>query len=207
MTNTLMQTIALVEMSITCSVLVLLLLQAITRNTIPFTFKAMSVLILANLFFWPLGLSLALPLAAYVRGVIGDLSIVTSLLLWSTLLPNHQAVPSPVKWCIAIVAIAFYPFALGMSMFDPYVWGYGSNAFLIGVLVFAVLLGLAGWLKGIWIIGFAVIAWSLHLHESSNLWDYLLDPALAIWALMSLCKEMLRQRKERARSGYLFRPG
>ena len=53
MTNTLMQTIALVEMSITCSVLVLLLLQAITRNTIPFTFKAMSVLILANLFFWP----------------------------------------------------------------------------------------------------------------------------------------------------------
>ena len=87
MTNTLMQTIALVEMSITCSVLVLLLLQAITRNTIPFTFKAMSVLILANLFFWPLGLSLALPLAAYVRGVIGDLSIVTSLLLWSTLLP------------------------------------------------------------------------------------------------------------------------
>jgi hypothetical protein len=207
MTNTFIQTIALVEMSITCSVLVLLLLQAFARNTIPFAFKAMSVLILVNLFLWPLGLSLALPLAAYVRGVIGDLSIVTSLLLWSTLLPNHQAVPSHVKWCIAIVAIAFYPFALGMSMFDPYAWGYGSNAFLIGVLVFTVLLGLAGWLKGIWIIGFAVIAWSLHLHESSNLWDYLLDPALAIWSLISLCKEILRQRKERARSGYLFRPG
>jgi hypothetical protein len=57
---------------------------------------------------------------------------------------------------------------------------------------------LAGWLKGIWIIGFAVIAWSLHLHESSNLWDFLLDPALAIWSLISLCKEILRQQKRKS---------
>ena len=207
MTNTLMQTIALVEMSITCSVLVLLLLQAITRNTIPFTFKAMSVLILANLFFWPLGISLALPLAGYVRGVIGDLSIVTILLLWSVLLPNHQATPTAIKWVIAILAIIFYPFALGVGMFDPYAWGYGSIAFLIGVLIFALICGFGGWTKGVWIIGIAIIAWSLHLHESSNLWDYLLDPVLAIWALFAAWSGVMRQRKERARSGYLFRPG
>lgn len=207
MTNDLMQTIALAEMSITCSALLILLLQTSTRNGIPFTLKALLVFVLANLFFWPLGSSLALPLAGYVRGVVGDLSAVTVLLLWSVLLPDHQATPIPVKWFVAILAILFYPFALGVSMFDPYAWGYGSIAFLGGVLIFAMVCGLAGWTKGVWIIGIAIIAWSLHLHESSNLWDYLLDPVLAIWALCSAVSGVLRARKEKARSGYLFRPG
>ena len=207
MTNYLMQTVALVEMSITCSVLLILLLQAFARNGIPFSIKALLVLIFANLFFWPLGMSMELPLAAYVRGVIGDLSIVSTLLLWSALPPNHQATPTPIKWCIAIVAIFFYPFALGVSMFDPYAWGYGSIALLISVLIFALVCGLVGWTKGVWIIGIAIIAWSLGWHESSNLWDYLLDPALAIWALFATWNGMRKQRKEKARSGYLFRPG
>lgn len=207
MTNTLMQTIALVEMSITCSVLIIMLLQAFSRNDFPFSIKALLVLIFANLFFWPLGMSMALPLAAYVRGMVGDLSIVTSLLLWSALLPNHQATPTPIKWWIVILAIAFYPFALGVNMFDPYAWGYGSIVFLIGVLFFALICGFAGWMKGVWIIGVAIITWSLRLHESSNLWDYLLDPALAIWALFAAWNEIRKQRNEKARSGYLFRPG
>ena len=207
MTNTLMQTIALVEMSITCTVLIIMLLQAFSRNGIPFSIKALLVLILANLFFWSLGMSMNLPLAAYVRGMVGDLSIVTSLLLWSTLLPNHQATPTPIKWWIAILAIAFYPFALGVSMFDPYAWGYGSIVFLIGVLVFALICGFAGWNRGVWIIGIAIIAWSLRLHESTNLWDYMLDPMLAIWALFSAWSDLRKQRTDKARSGYLFRPG
>lgn len=207
MTNTLMQTVALVEMSITCSVLLILLLQTFTRNGIPFALKAVLVLVFANLFFWPLGMSLALPLAGYVRGVLGDLSIVTTLLLWSVLLPNHQVTPAPIKWFIAILALLFYPFALGVSMLDPYAWGYGSIAFLIGVLALALICGLAGWTKGVWIIGIAIISWSLRLHESTNLWDYLLDPVLAIWALCSAVSGVLKARKEKARSGYLFRPG
>jgi hypothetical protein len=207
MTNDLMQIIALVEMSITCSVLLILLLEVFARDGIPFSIKVLLVLIFANLFFWPLGMSMELPLAAYVRGISGDLSIVSTLLLWSALLPNHQAMPSPVKWGIAILAIVFYPFALGVGMFDPYSLGYGSIPFLIGVLIFALLCGLGAWTKGVWIIGIAIIAWSLRWHESSNLWDYLLDPALAIWALFTAWNGMRKKRKEKARSGYLFRPG
>ena len=97
MTNTLMQTIALVEMSITCAVLVILLIQNFTRNGIPFALKLLLVFIIANLFFWPLGMSLELPLAGYIRGIVGDLSIVTTLLLWSVLLPQHQATPTPIN--------------------------------------------------------------------------------------------------------------
>ena len=207
MTIALMQTIALLEMSITCSALLILLVQVFTQNDISFAIKALLVLVFTNLFFWPLGMSLELPLAGYVRGAIGDLSIVTSLLLWSTLLPNQRATPTPIKWVIVALAAVFYPFALGFSMFDPYVWGYGSIAFLIGVLIFALVCGLSGWTKGVWIIGIVVIAWSFQLHESSNLWDYLLDPILALWALFAAWSSMRRQQKEKARSGYLFRPG
>jgi hypothetical protein len=202
-----MQTIALVEMSITCAVLVILLIQNFTRNGIPFAVKLLLVFIIANLFFWPLGMSLELPLAGYIRGIVGDLSIVTTLLLWSVLLPQHQATPTPIKWLIALLAMAFYPFALGLSMIDPYAWGYGSIPFLIGVLILALVFGLAGWIKGVWIIGAAIIAWSLQWHESSNLWDYLLDPVLAVWALFAAWSGVWRKRKEKARSGYLFRPG
>jgi hypothetical protein len=207
MMNSLMQTFALLEMSITCSLVLIWVLQKMSQQPFPFAAKAALLLILANFFFWPLGMSLELPLAAYVRGVIGDLSIVTTLLLWSTSLPNNKSVPIAAKLCVLIVALAFYPFALGLGMLDPYAWGYGSIPFFMFVLLLALICGLANWSKGIWMIGLAIIAWSAHWHESANLWDYLLDPFLALWAICSVFSAVLTRRKEKARSGYLFRPG
>ena len=205
--NNLMQTFALIEMSITCSLILIWGIQKLSGQEFPFGAKAILLLILANLFFWPLGMSMELPLAAYVRGVVGDLSIVGTLLLWSTLLPVKKGTPLAFKFSVAIIALGFYPFALGLSMIDPYAWGYGSIAFFIVVLVFAVICGLAHWTKGVWIIGLAIIAWGVHWHESANLWDYLLDPFLAIWAIFGVLSAVLHKRREKARSGYLFRPG
>ena len=205
--NSAMQTFALIEMSITCSLVFIWGMQKLSQQQFPLLAKILFLLVLANLFFWPLGISLELPLAAYVRGAIGDLSVVTTLLLWSALLPNNKSAPFAFKLSIAMIALAFYPFALGLGMIDPYAWGYGSIAFLIAVLVFAVICGLANWSKGVWIIGLAIIAWTVHWHESANLWDYLLDPFLAIWAIFGIFSALLRKRREKARSGYLFRPG
>jgi hypothetical protein len=205
--NSAMQTFALIEMSITCSLVFIWGMQKLSQQQFPWLAKILFLLVLANLFFWPLGISLELPLAAYVRGAIGDLSVVTTLLLWSALLPNNKSAPFAFKLSIAMIALAFYPFALGLGMIDPYAWGYASIAFLIAVLVFAVICGLANWSKGVWIIGLAIIAWTVHWHESANLWDYLLDPFLAIWAIFGIFSALLRKRREKARSGYLFRPG
>ncbi len=205
--NSAMQTFALIEMSITCSLVFIWGMQKLSQQQFPWLAKILFLLVLTNLFFWPLGISLELPLAAYVRGAIGDLSVVTTLLLWSALLPNNKSAPFAFKLSIAMIALAFYPFALGLGMIDPYAWGYGSIAFLIAVLVFAVICGLANWSKGVWIIGLAIIAWTVHWHESANLWDYLLDPFLAIWAIFGIFSAVLRKRREKARSGYLFRPG
>jgi hypothetical protein len=205
--NSLMQTIALIELSITCAAVLVLILQKITPQEFPVIAKIFLIVLLGNLFFWPLGLGMELPLAAYVRGVTGDLSIVLTLLLWSSLLPESKITPIAFKLAIAIIAIGFYPFALGLGMIDPYAWGYGSIAFLVVVLAFALVCGLANWSKGVWIIAIAIIAWAAHWHESANLWDYVLDPFLAIWALLAFFATLNQRRRAKARSGYLFRPG
>ena len=202
-----LQLIALLEMSLTCAVVLIILSQKMSSKEIPFAIRLLAVLLLVNLFFWPLGMSLELPLAAYVRGVTGELSIVTMLLLWSSILPAAKKTPLGFKVPLALIAIVFYPLALGFGMVDPYVWGYGSITFLIATILFAVSCGLAGWIKGVWIISFAIMAWAAHWHESTNLWDYLLDPFLAIWALIAFVGMLYRRRRDKARSGYLFRPG
>jgi len=205
--NHLMQTLALLELSITCAVVITLLLQKVSPQELPLITKIFVILLLSNLFFWPLGLGMELPLVAYVRGVTGDLSVVSVLLLWTSLLPGRKPAPLAFKLAIACIAIVFYPLALGFGMIDPYVWGYGSILFFIAVLLFAVVCGLANWTKGVWIIAVAILAWAAHWHESANLWDYLLDPFLAIWGLIAVFGALYRRRRDKARSGYLFRPG
>lgn len=202
-----MQQIALVEMSISCAVVLIYMLQRFSRTSFSLLIRMVLLLLLANLFFWPLGLSLELPLSAYVRGVTGELSIVTMLLLWSTLLPQNRKTPLSFSVVVVMLAIAFYPPALGYGMFDPYVWGYGTLGLLIAVVVFALICGIAGWVKGVWLFSLAIIAWSVHWHESANLWDYLLDPFLAVWAVYAIFHFFHIKRREKLQSGYLFRAG
>ena len=205
MINSIMQTLALIELSITCAVVCIWTLQKFSTNPLPFIAKVLLVLLIGNLLFWPLGMDL--PLVAYVRGITGDLSIVLSLLLWSSLLPSHKPAPIAFKFAVVIIALCFYPLALGFEMIDPYAWGYGSIVFLAAVLFFALVCGLTNWNKGVWIIAMAIIAWAAHWHESANLWDYLLDPFLAIWAICACIGVLYGRKRDKARSGYLFRPG
>lgn len=202
-----LQQIALLEMSISCAVALIYLAQRFSNTSFPLVVRIALLLLLTNLFFWPIGLSLELPLSAYVRGVTGDLSIVTMLLLWSTLLPQNGKTPLAFSVAIVVIAIAFYPLALGYGMFDPYVWGYGTLGLLIAVVVFALICGIAGWVKGVWPLSLAIMAWSFHWHESANLWDYILDPFLAVWAFYVIIHFFFAKRRQKLQSGYLFRAG
>ena len=159
-----LQLIALLEMSLTCAVVLITLSQKLSSKEIPFVIRLLAAVLLVNLFFWPLGMSLELPLSAYVRGVTGELSIVTMLLLWSSILPTAKKTPLGFKVSVALIAIVFYPLALGLGMLDPYAWGYGSIGLLIAIIFFAIVCGLAGWTQGVWILSFAIIAWAAHWH-------------------------------------------
>lgn len=202
-----MQTYSLLELSISCAVVIVWLVQTSMSKSLAMPIKWFLALLLTNLFFWPVGLSLELPLAAYVRGVTGDLSVVLSLLLWSSVLLPSRPVPLGFRFALSIIAILFYPLALGFGMLDPYAWGYGSLGLLLAIVLFALVCGLLGWTKGVWVIAVAIVAWAGHWHESTNLWDYVLDPLLCLWALISCIHVLYRKRRDKARSGYLFRPG
>lgn len=65
-----------------------------------------------------------LPLAGYLRGAIGDLSITSLLLLCAALLQAQRGWPSPpgrdkLLLAAAATGAVFYPLALGWGDFDP----------------------------------------------------------------------------------------
>ena len=150
-----------------------------------------------------------MPLAAYVRGVTGDLSITTMVLLWCALLR---------PWCggvavvarhrlallilIAFAALALYPMALGVGAYDPYRLGYGTPQFVVVLL----LLALVAWFRKSALIALcialATLAWAFGWYESGNLWDYLIDPFVAVYALATvmLCGVRLLLKLQRDRS-------
>ena len=213
--NSVMQIVALMEIAISSAIVLACLAQALffkdEGHARIVVLRVLVCFVLANLLFWPvftLFLPLELPLAAYVRGFTGELSITSMLLLWTAYFsPKGIHVSSAMKGWIALIAIIFYPLALGLSMLDPYVWGYDSFTLLAAVLAAA----LAAWFVGsnriAIILALAILAWAAGWHESTNLWDYILDPFLGLWAIASLIRSAWRARAARAQTGYLFRKG
>jgi hypothetical protein len=152
--------------------------------------KAHLAILLASVFVLTLIPFGGMPLAAYVRGTTGDLSITTMVLLWCALLRPWDACAKiqakhrhSLLILIACSAIAFYPMALGAGVFDPYRLGYGNPQFVAVLLLFALF---AWYLESALIascIALAMFAWSVGWYESDNIWDYLLDPFVSFYAL------------------------
>jgi len=213
--NAAVQVTSLIEIAISSAIVLAWLVQALFfKEDGSGRIVALRVLVcfvLANLLFWPLFTlftPLELPLAAYVRGFTGELSITSMLLLWTAYFsPKEIHVPVVMKAWIAVVAIAFYPLALGVSMLDPYAWGYGSITLLAAVIATALIAWIAGSNRIAIILAVAILAWAAGWHESANLWDYILDPFLGLWAIGSLIRSSWRARAARAQAGYLFRKG
>jgi len=143
--------------------------------------------------------------AGCVRGMTGDLSVSTVVLLTLALLRSmfgyalvEESNRQGMLKAIAVIALLFYPFALGFSTFDPYRLGYGNLWFMAALLV------LAGWASLRYsmllalCIALAVAAWSMGWYESPNLWDYLLDPWLALYAFAAQIKYRIARRREEA---------
>jgi hypothetical protein len=112
--------------------------------------------------------------------------------------PNWTA-----AWIFGVVAgLGLYPFALGWGSFDPYGWGWSfSPLFAIAGVMTAVLL----WKQnrfGILLL-LAAAACQLHLLESSNYWDYLLDPVYCLTSIVGLgwqlgtCKRLEYRTEQR----------
>jgi hypothetical protein len=130
-----------------------------------------------------------LPLAGYLRGIVGDPSISTMLLAGAGLASfvlgrDLVGARERAAWLAAAAAAALflYPMALGAGAFDPYALGFGSYGFVTALLA----LTLVAWgTRRYWLVSSIVAAVVAHLAgllESANLWDYLVDPLIAAYA-------------------------
>lgn len=143
-------------------------------------------------------------LAGFVRGMTGDLSITALVLLalalvraFSNRVPIGDGNRHALLRAILITAVLFYPLVLGLGMFDPYRLGYGDLWFMFALLGLAMWSGLRYSTLLALCIALAVAAWGIGWYESPNLWDYLLDPWLAVYALASQVRFWMMRWKGR----------
>lgn len=144
-----------------------------------------------------------LSLAGSLRGLVGDLSITSVLLLLSALwvrlrhLQTQQLVPlwsererNSLLLTVTGLALFLYPFALGIGPFDPYRLGFGNVMFLVALAALSLWALYRGLLLLPLAIALAVLAWSQSIHESTNLWDHLIDVPLALYAVAATLRSL-----------------
>ncbi len=129
-----------------------------------------------------------LRLIAYPGGVLGDLSITTQILLVSVIAKQVLRIDilsvrdrSSLLLSAAAGGLVLYPLSSGLTMLDVYSLGFESTALLIGLAVLAVM----GWYLrpgAAIVIPVSVIAFNFGWLTSTNVWDYLLDPMLTLFA-------------------------
>lgn len=141
-----------------------------------------------------------LPVLAYIRGVSSDLSITLVVLACLGLRQRlsgrgvqHSLERTAVLAVVATAALFLYPLALGWGDWDAYRPGWGSP----GMWAILLLISLLAWARGLrmlpTLVGLALLAWTAGVLESTNLWDYLLDPWLAIFAIFHCVRLVIKK--------------
>jgi hypothetical protein len=146
-----------------------------------------------------------LPLAAYVRGVLGDPSMVTVVLLMRIILQPFLAFEPingrnrlALQILAAVAGLALYPPALLGTRFDLYRIGYAHPS-LLGILLF---LALGAWFARLDLVtlclGLAILGYGLGWQDSKNVWDYVLDPFVSAYGLGALFLSATKYLLQRA---------
>ena len=127
-----------------------------------------------------------LPVARWLVSLQANTSITLTALLFFRVLENAFQIPvldQKAKAACRVFSIVggalLYPMALGLGAFDPYVAGWHfSWLFVLMLTVTLVLLFLKNRFSLVLLA--AILAYDVHLLESGNLWDYLVDPILIL---------------------------
>lgn len=144
-----------------------------------------------------------MPVAQITRGIFGDLSITTIVLLgYFLIFPTSSREKSKQLFILVLITgILFYPTALGLGMTDPYQWGY-LNAYrglttpilFLTILVIIVLVTLR--LNNDLILlclAMAIGTFLIGAMESRNIWDYLIDPLIVTFGLFRIGIQLSKQ--------------
>jgi hypothetical protein len=135
--------------------------------------------------------------AAALRAVFGDLSMTSLALLVGWLAfrlgPDGlrarlagEGLARQFAWLAAglvATALVFYPLSLGATRFDPYAAGFYPSVLTALLLALFIGAACAGWWLAAALVACAYAGFAGHWLESNNLWDYLFDVPLALFAL------------------------
>lgn len=143
-----------------------------------------------------------LPVSAWVRGAIDDLSIMSMMLLALNCFSHYSqrtliqgAERKALTGLVVMAALILYPASLGMSMTDPWQWGFEPRWMIIMVGVLAVTSCLLGWWSMAMLLSMSTLAFTMQLKESTNFWDYLLDPLLVIVTMVQIIRSRAYTRE------------
>ncbi len=138
----------------------------------------------------------AMPLTQITRGIFGDISITTLVMLgYFLIFPNTSREKSRQLFILVIIiGVLFYPAALGLGMTDPYQWGYlntyrGITTPVLFLAVLTAITLIALRLNNDLIllcIAMAAGSFLIGALESRNIWDYLIDPLILTFALLRI---------------------
>lgn len=154
-----------------------------------------------------------IPVLYYIRGALGDFSVTTLIFVvvaFIERLRNQNSIDSRQRFVILLVfsltSIVFYPMTLGLTRIDPYAFGYFSTPFLIGMGLLCCIALAFQWYWAIFVLCNSLIIASMELFQSSNAWDYLIDPAFATYAIIASAVEIIRRSPEQDSCKRPWRP-
>jgi len=131
-------------------------------------------------------------LVELVRGVIGDVSTASGVLLVLIILNQFDfsdkkefVLNNVEKISISIIGLLLYLSTFGFFKIDFYSYGYLSWTMLWFISGLSFLLMLFNRRLGL-VLMIALLGFYLKLQSSNNLWDYLLDPVLWLVLLVNL---------------------
>ncbi len=140
-----------------------------------------------------------IPIGRWMHGVTGGFSIplfaVMFNTLWSQMAGRHLLSQSNrMAMCVAgaVIGVTLYPLAIGVGPFDPYVLGWSSITLSsVFVIITCALL----WNENAigYVLLFSALAWQVGLLESTNTWDYVIDPVLSLGSLATLIYHAIRK--------------
>ncbi len=100
-------------------------------------------------------------------------------------------------WVFSLTAgVILYPMALGLGRFDPYQAGWGFSWLFVVVCGVTILLLIMKNRFAVVLIA-AILAHNLRLLESTNFWDYLVDPFMVLVSCIALSNRFLRKLSKR----------
>jgi len=151
-------------------------------------------------------LSLVIPLVdsnpwLWMNGATGELSITSLILLAGFVLQKlagHTILSSSTRrqlyFLILLTGSLLFPATLGLTQFDPYVFGYGFELSLL-LLSLSILYWILKKQQLSMILLIVVAASVAGISSSQNTWDYFIDPILWLFSPILLINLLIHKKR------------